>query len=1028
MSTRELHFNVMGALQVEVDGAPAALPRSPVLRNLLGVLLLATDRPVSVERLVDLVWAGHSDQVGRGRVQTGVSRLREWLSRHGSTAVAVTFDGGGYRLDVPPSAVDLGRFRALVHRAASAPEADRLELLNSAFALRRGPAAADLTLLDRSDPLLQSVEREIRDAGVALADAAMSARRPEKAVTPLATLISENPLDEALYAKLIELLAAEGRSAEALQRYNDLRERLADELGVEPSERVQQVYLSVLERDHPVWVGPHAPAQLPADVADFTGRDDEVNSVVSLLTKDGSETAGSVRIAMIFGMGGIGKTALAIHVAHRLVDEFPDGQLYTDLRGVSSTVANPRQVLGSLLIALGVEGGAIPDSLDERTGLFRSVLAARRVLIVLDNAGSEQQVRPLLPGAPGCAVLITGRTPLAGLETARMLALDVLKQREGIELLSRIVGAKRLRAEPDAAEQIVRLCGHVPLAVRIAGARLAVRPQWHLSRLVSGLENEQHRLTELTTGDLAVSATLQLSYLRLNPAAQRAFRLLGLLRAPDFGGWVVSALTDYSAGDAEAVVESLIDVQLLTIAGSDSAGELRYRFHDLVRLYARERCRLEDTPQARAAAMRRYFGAYLWLSERAAVTVPGPCYAAIHGPAPRLPLADQSLADRMLADPMSWFDSERNCMPAVVGHACELEMTEFAWDIAGCMEKYYDVRSLNDDWRHMHEQVIELCRSAGDRLGEAVLLRGLIELTTWRVSDHNGAAMIILYDRAKDLTERFQSLGEDRGKADALVMCAWGLLAQGAAKEARKTARAALVLAGASDHIGGQARAEQVIALAYGERQLDQAADHLEKALTHARRLGNPRFEATVMQFLGTARCRMGDVVTGEDLLRKSLSIARDYADHYVEGFSLLYLAKLYATFENPRARPLVETVLLLSRRYGMPHTLAEALRMLGELELAAGRPAAAVSLLTESVDVWRTRGWVAFLAETLRALGQANRALRDEDGARRAWQEACELYTQLGDTAAATEIAELQAAQADVCGAMSDRSARPHR
>jgi DNA-binding SARP family transcriptional activator len=1040
MSTRELHFKVLGALRVEVDGAPAALPRSPVLRNLLGVLLLAGERPVTVERLVDLVWAGHPEQIGRGRVQTGISRLREWLNRHGSTAGAgtaagagaVIFDGGGYRLDVPAEATDLGRFRALIELAMSAPDPDRLNLLSSAFTLRRGPAVADLTLLDRSDPFLQSVELYIRDAGVALADAAIAARRPERAVTTLTTLISENPLDETLYAKLIELLAAEGRSAEALQRYDDLRRRLADELGVEPSERVQQVYLSVLERDHPIVSGPVVPAQLPADVADFTGRDEYTATVAEFLTAAADDDLSRpVRIAMIAGMGGIGKTALAVHIAYRLVDKFPDGQLYTDLRGVSSTVADPSQVLGALLLALGVEGAAIPDSLDERSGLYRSMLAGRRILVVLDNAASERQVRPLLPGAPGCAVLITGRAPLIGLETARTVTLDVLEQREGIALLTRIVGARRVMAEPEAAAQIVGLCGQVPLAVRIAGARLAIRPQWRLSRLVSGLEDEQHRLAELTAGDLAVGATLQLSYDRLNPETRRILRLLGLLKTPDFAGWVVSALAapngDARDGpDAEAAIESLIDAQLLTITGTDSTGELRYRFHDLVRLYARERSLLEDSPQERAAALRRYFGTYLWLSERAAITVPGPCYSAIHGPAPRLPIPDRSMADRLLRDAMSWFDAERASLPVVVGQACELGMAEFAWDIAGCLEKYFDVRSLNDDWRRMHEQVLELCRSVDDRLGEAVLLRGLIEVTTWRSSEHTGAAMITLYDRAKDLGERFSALGEDRGTADALVMCAWGLMAQGAARGARKTARTALALAEASDHVGGQARAEHVIAIAYGERQLDLAALHLERALTHARRLGNSRFEATVTQFLGVARCRMGDVVTGEDLLRAALGIARDYADHYVEAFSLLYLAKLYATFDNPRARPLAETVLMLSRRYSLRHHLADSLRLLGELDLAAGRPAAAIGRLTESVEVWRTRGWAMFLADTLRVLGQAHRALRDEDSAQRAWQEAAELYRQLGDSAAAAEITKLQVAADSACGAMSDRSARP--
>jgi tetratricopeptide (TPR) repeat protein len=345
---------------------------------------------------------------------------------------------------------------------------------------------------------------------------------------------------------------------------------------------------------------------------------------------------------------------------------------------------------------------------------------------------------------------------------------------------------------------------------------------------------------------------------------------------------------------------------------------------------------------------------------------------------------------------------------AAVGQACELGLDELAWDLAACLEKYFDVRVMTAEWTALHERALRLCGSTGNRLGEAVLTRGLIEVTTWTSSDPSGTAMATMHERSRRLVRMFEELDEPRGVSDALVNCAWALVAEGDTEEALRVAGRALDLARAHDHLGGQARARHVMGIACGTTRVDATIDHLTDALRLARELGNPRFEATAMQFLGAAHCLAGRLDSGHDLLVTSLTMCHERGDRYAEAFSLLYLAKLYAGLDDPRARPAAEAVLSVSRRHGMPHHLADALRVLGDLDLAEARYASATLRLEESVQVWRGRGWTSFLAETLRSLGHAHAGTGDETSAIRAWTEARDLFADLSDKDAAAELSAL--------------------
>ncbi|MFE2408219.1 ATP-binding protein [Kitasatospora sp. NPDC059408] len=964
-------FGVLGPLVVAVDAEPQALPRAGVLRGLLGALLLAEGERLSAGRLLELVWAGQADRVGRGAVHTGVSRLRGWLGTFGDDAVVLDSDGEGYRLAVRPEAVDLGRFRLL------AADGDRAAALD----LRRGPVLAGLDRVNREDPLVTAVEEAVRSTALALAGTAA----PGCALPAVTALAEEYPFDEPVQAALLELLAADGRPAEALRRFQTLRRRLAEELGIEPGEQVQSVFLALLARDHDGARPVHAPSQLPSDLPDFTGREEHLRFVLTALA-DG-------RVPVVSGMGGIGKTALAVHAAHRAAADYPDGRLYADLRGADDEPADPARILAAFLRALGADAREIPESLDERAALYRTLLAGRRVLVVLDNAAGEAQLRPLLPGSTTeqqhSNALVTSRAVLTALPGARLVDLGGFGPAHAETLLRHIVGDARVAAEPVAAGQIADLCGGMPLAVRIAGARLAARPRWSLARLAELLRDERRRLDELAAGDLAVRAGFAVGYTRLSEPTRRTFRLLGLLDAADFAPWAAAALADVPLEEAERQLEELIDAQLLQETGTEP--HLRYRFHDLVRLYAREHAHATDTPADRADALERAFGAWLWLAEQAADQVPGPCFAAIHGPAPRRPLPDGPAA-RLLDDPLAWFDVEQPALNACARQAAALRLVPTAWDLAACQEKYCDVRGLYDDWRTTNLVVLQACKAAGDLVGTAVLTRGLVEVTTWATPADGTETMVALDGRARQLLDLFEQVGEPRGAADALVLLAWSLVAQGRARDALDAARRALDLAAAHDHPGGVAKAHQIIAVAHGETDLARTIEHLTETLRLARMIGNVRFEATAIQFLGAAHGRAGDVEHGRNLLTSSLAMARSLGDGYAEAFSLLYLATLHAATGDARARETAEAALAIARRFELGHHLAQALGILGELDLAEGRHDAAVAHLEESVLFWRARGWRSFLAEALRALGRAYEAAGLDAPAERVRREAREL------------------------------------
>jgi DNA-binding SARP family transcriptional activator len=592
-----LQFALLGPLDVW-DGDRSLVPGPAKHRALLAALLLTPNQMVPFGRLVAVLWGEQPPASAAPVLRVYVSGLRRLLGQERIRTAA-----GGYLIAVAPEQVDLHRFEGLATRAQRARDAGRLdeasELFRTALGLWRGPALADV----ESDELQRVEAVRIEELRLKTLedrlDLDLERGRHREVIGELRQLVASFPLRERPWAQLMLALHRSGRRAEALEVYQEARRTLVAELGLEPGEELRQLHQKLLV-DDPTLSGPRqpspaaapsaAPRELPPDVPDFTGRQDAL-----AWTREAVEASGSAPLHIVFhGQPGVGKTALALHAATALGSRFPDGQLYADLRGAGSAPVEAAAVLAGFLRSLGCPDSAVPAGFADRLGRYRSLMAGKRLLIVLDNAASEAQVRPLLPATPGSVALVTSRSPLAGLEGGQSYELDVLPAAHAVELLDRVVGQQRVRAELQAAQQVVALCGQLPLALRIAGARLARRPSWSLSHLAGRLEDERHRLDELQAGDLAVRGSIGFGYQSLAPGERGLFRRLGLLSAADFAAWVAAPLLGDSAESATRLVESLADASLLEPLSPDPAGQERYRLHDLTRLYARERFDQEE--------------------------------------------------------------------------------------------------------------------------------------------------------------------------------------------------------------------------------------------------------------------------------------------------------------------------------------------------------------------------------------------------------------------------------------------------
>ncbi|MEY9856998.1 DNA-binding SARP family transcriptional activator [Catenulispora sp. GAS73] len=607
-----LSFGVLGALECRWDGVPVPLG-GPTQERLVVLLVSAAGRPVPMPDLVREVWDERPPATAVHQIRKMIAALRRRIPDGAGVLRTV---GSGYQLVTADAQVDAGCFAALVDRARTVRPKEAAELLREALGLWRGPIPAQGTVIEA---WAAGLEEQRLTAVEDLLATRLELGAGSELVGEVRQLVGLHPLRERLRGQLMTALYRGGRQVEALQEYERVRSVLAEELGVDPGPELRRLHTDMLRNAPDVSAGHprrSAPCSLPYDLPDFVGRVAELHE----LTQDHRDGA-HVRIVLIEGMGGSGKTTLAVHAAHRLAERYPDGQLYLDLGGFTAG-REPLDVGGSLAVllrGLAVPVSDIPGDLAARTALWRITTADRRILLLLDNAAGAEQLRPLLPASPGCLVLATSRVRLAAVDGARVLPLGALTEHDSKDLVARVVGRDRADADPEALAALVEQCGRLPLALRIAARRLADRPLWNLGYLADRLSHGPGRLSELASGQRSVAASIGLSYEVMDADARESFRSLGLFPGRDLDARAAAALLGTPVHQAERCLEALLDVNLLEqhVAG-------RYVFHDLVRDFARS---LPSPDGDRdAGAVGRLTDHYLrWAAAAVGVLFPGRC-------------------------------------------------------------------------------------------------------------------------------------------------------------------------------------------------------------------------------------------------------------------------------------------------------------------------------------------------------------------------------------------------------------------
>ncbi|MFD5805137.1 MULTISPECIES: AfsR/SARP family transcriptional regulator [unclassified Streptomyces] len=947
-----LRFGVLGPVRAW-RGEGALATGSPQQRALLAALLLREGRTATAAELIDALWGEEPPSQALAAVRTYASRLRKILD----PGVLVSESGGYAVRGLAEGALDLAAAQDLAVDAEKARSAG--DLCHARDTLRRALALWDGEVLAGvPGPYAEAQRVRLEEWRLQLLETCLDMDLEQgchaEAVSELTALTAEHPLRERLRELLMLALYRSGRQAEALAVYADTRRLLADELGVDPRPGLQELQQRILQAD-PGLAEPSAPAaetvsspvrpaQLPATVPDFTGRASfvrELSDVLSSASGDGGGNSGRVMaVSALAGIGGVGKTTLAVHVAHQARAAFPDGQLYVDLQGAGARAAEPETVLGSFLRALGTADSAIPDSLEERAALYRSVLDGRRVLVLLDNARDAAQVRPLLPGTEGCAALVTARVRMVDLAGAQLVDLDVMSPEEALALFTKIVGEERVASEREAALDVVGACGFLPLAIRIAASRLAARRTWTVSVLAAKLADERRRLDELQAGDLAVKATFELGYGQLERAQARAFRLLGLADGPDISLAAAAAVLDLPVEDTEDLLESLVDTSLL-----ESAAPGRYRFHDLVRLYARACAeRDEHPPSERGAALSRLLDFYL-------ATAAG--IYAMERPGDRL-----------------------------VDH---LEPTR-----SGGLRFTEGAKAL--DWLYTEGE--SLLASVRQSVGTDRLRVGVDLL--WAAKDlaESGANSRQYEATANAVCGAAQAVGDRRTEGRARATLTNVLLVSGRIRQAEEEARRAMEQAASARDVaaGSWAANDRGLICLHQHRYADGKV-FFDEAIRGFSAAGNRAGEATTSFNLSRAHLAMGNIGKAVDIARDGLTLlaklgrtVRVANGHYALGMALTQAGRhteALGQFNDAL------TVFVDHRQRlweGTTHF------RIAEAHVAAHRAAQAAQHAEQALAIGciggdRMRGNVlTLLGRSLSALGQVDRA-------RACWREALKLY-----------------------------------
>ncbi|MFC7534610.1 BTAD domain-containing putative transcriptional regulator [Actinoplanes sp. GCM10030250] len=883
-----MEFRLFGEVQLAAAGRPLDTG-TPRQQAVLAALAVEAGRAVAIETIVDRVWGDNPPAEARNVLYSHVSRIRRMLKQAAAsgdgTVVRLERRHAGYLLDADPDLIDLHRFVRLADlgRDPSRADTERVQALVEALSLWRGIPLAALTG-DWAANVRESWHRRRLDAAVGWARAELRLGHPEAVINALPDLITEYPLAEPLEGLFMTALHAAGRDAEAMDRYVTVRQRLADALGADPGPELRALHEAIL-RGEPATapiddrVAPPArgtaPAQLPPDVYGFTGRDAPLRRLDALLDRTSDPAGHTVVIAAIDGMAGIGKTALAVHWAHRSAPHFPDGQLYVNLRGFdpTGTPVAPDEAVRGFLGALDMPPERIPVTLDAQAGLYRSLLAGRRVLVLLDNARDVEQVRPLLPGAPGCMAVVTSRNQLAGLVVttgAYPMTLGLPPVDEARQLLVRRLGAGRVTAELSTADDIVAMCGRLPLALAIVATRVATRPGLPLAVLAAELREAQGGLEEFTDPDVAsdVRAVFSWSYRQLSPPAAELFRLLGLPAGPDIGTAAAGSLAGRPVAEIRPLLAELARAHLIQRTLN------RYAFHDLLRAYATELARTLDGAAERAAALHRVLSHYVHSADSADLLLnphrddpvtPPPVPAGVEPERP----ADQSQA-------LTWFVAEHRVLLATLGRSGD---DTLVWQLAWALVRFFAYHGHWQDSINTLTAAVDSARRLGDPHKEAFAHRYL-GCANIRLGSFADAGK-----RLSDALRLYRAVGDLAGEAHTRRHQAWLLERQGRYREALEYARQALGLFHTAGHQAGEARALNAVgwfAAMLGDYA--EAITHCEQALELQRGSGDRFGQAETWDSLGYANQRLGRHAAAISCYRIAVALYREFDDRYNEG------------------------------------------------------------------------------------------------------------------------------------------------
>jgi DNA-binding SARP family transcriptional activator len=859
-------FSLLGPLQVWQSGTRLAVPPGNQ-RSLLAALLLSPNQMVSTTELTELIWESGPPSSARVTLQNYIKRLRRTLAGTGESRIVTA--PHGYLITVGDEELDVRRFEDLSHQADTAMRAGdwclAADQLRSALALCRGEPLADVPselLRAREVPRLAEMHMQALESRV---EADLQLGRHAKVIADLQQLTVLHPLRERLRALLMLALYRDGQQAAAQAVFRDVRKVLVEELGTEPGPELRQMHQRILAADPgldpPVQAeriqvtaapGPRddviVPRQLPAAVRHFTGRVSEMAALTSMLTERRVPGV-AVVMSAIAGTAGVGKTAAAVCWAHQEIGLFPDGQLYVNLRGYDpSEPVDPAEALAGFLRALGESSDAIPAELDERAARYRSRVAGRRMLILLDNAGSEEQVRPLLPGTPECAVLITSRDALPGLvarEGVRRLELDLMPLQDAAELLAALIGDRAL-ADRAATEALARLCARLPLALRIAAEFAAGNPSVPLAELARGLEDQRRRLDWLRSGDdrrTAVRAVFSWSYGHLPEDAARSFALLGLHPGTDFGASELAALAGCAEVRARDWLAELARAHLIQPA---SGG--RYGMHDLLRAYAVE---LADSLDEREAAVRRMLSWYLHCACAAAKVIsPARKHVPPAPPAPGV----MPLAFRAYSKAIEWLDTTYEGLVAAVSLAAAHSEHQIACQLPIAMWDVFALRGNVADWIAAHETGLASARMLGDRVAQGRLLNNL-GLAYGRAGRAEDTLACVL--EALDLAREADQEAVPRRLQNAGIT----LAVLGRLDEAIGYLQEGLALIRAAGDANGEARILLSLGSTYRMRHdIPEAVSHLQAALKTFTWSGDRVTQAETLFEMSLARMEHGQL------------------------------------------------------------------------------------------------------------------------------------------------------------------------